>query len=152
MIRFSKYINIWLTVSWQDARYNHSSWNFLIYKRQSFLIFLNLFFVSFQVEYYLLLIVWQSFPSSHFFRFCWKPVPKLIANDQNKGDRQWLGGGWWQELAMKIFTDVTDIWQQRVRRRGEDIHILMNSCPKGPHGQRLIDLYNLVSLQHVGCM
>ena len=49
--------------------------------------------VNFHEDHYWMLIVRQSFQTSHFFRFCWKPVPKLIANDQNKEDRQWLGGG-----------------------------------------------------------
>ena len=144
-----KYLTIWL---YHDKMQDKIIWleKLRFTKTTKFFDFSLFNCCCFQVDHYLL-IVWQSFPSSHFFRFCWKPVPKLIANDQNKGDRQWLGGGWWQELAMKIFTDVTDIWQQRVRRRGEDIHILMNSCPQGPHGQWLIDLYNLVSLQHLGC-
>ena len=80
--------------------------------------------VNFHEDHYWMLIIRQSFPTSHFFRFCWKPVPKLIANDQNKGEETmayWRIGdrGWlWKYLPMSVISANRESGDVVCERRG----------------------------------
>ena len=107
--------------AWQNGWLDFPNINIWLYhtiislaKRIEMFFFVHLVAVNFHEDHYWMLSVRQSFPTSHFFRFCWKPVPKLIANDQNKGEETmaYRRIGDRQGLAMKIFTDVSDISQQ----------------------------------------